>query len=72
MFHAAHEGEVVAAVDVWRRPYSFLGDAPGGKGRIRNNSTWHKSLLDYTDGTEAGPGRFCTPCHRHAFRTLVS
>ena len=21
---------------------------------------------------EVGPGRYCSPCHRHAFRTLVS
>jgi len=44
-------------VDVWRRPYSFHADAPDGKSRIRN-TTWHESLVDYTDGTETGAFRF--------------
>lgn len=51
-FNHRHAGEVAAAVDVWRRPYSFLGDAPGGKGHIRNGGSWHESLIDYTDGTK--------------------
>ena len=56
-FNEKHEGTVALAVDVWRRPYSFLGDAPEGRGRLRN-TTWHESLIDYTDGTEHSARRF--------------
>ena len=56
-FNEKHEGTVALAVDVWRRPYSFLGDSPGGRGGIQN-TTWHESLIDYTDGTETSALRF--------------
>ena len=57
MFNEKHSSAVALAVDVWRRPYSFLGDAPEGRGRLRN-TTWHESLIDYTDGTEHSARRF--------------
>lgn len=56
-FNEKHASVVALAVDVWRRPYSFLGDSPEGRGRIRN-TTWHESLIDYTDGTETSALRF--------------
>lgn len=47
-------------MDVWRRPYSFLGDNKSGNGRLRSGGTWHDSLVDYTDGTQESAVRFET------------